>query len=130
MTDHRRMGPHPGVNCRECGEVGANADYVPERRDEMLARRLCFTCNFWTTYLAQKAKSRRHVVISGVAYSFGEEPPAEDRGSWGLGFGGRRCVVERFTGERVESHNMWCRGVVPQLFRDRLPDDSRWVSGA
>lgn len=124
---------HVGVNkrpvkdpspepCRECGTEGFELHWCAEHRAHLLERMLCFSCDFWLEVLADKST---HVVVDGVAYALRKGGPVDGEPErWGLGHGGRTFIFERLDAARVECSNVWCRGNVPERFRDRLPDDA------
>lgn len=113
------LGEGSVVDCRECGKrKGVNT----LEKDRLLAVQLCFTCDFWRGY--ERVKDDPRVVRVGGDHYFVEP----DSTSWPLGFGGRRWSVEFFDGRRVVTKNLWHQGTIPEHFRERLPDNARFVS--
>jgi hypothetical protein len=43
------------------------------------------------------------------------------------GNGGARYVIEFFDGRRVVSHDLWSSGIVPPKWRERFPDNARFI---
>jgi hypothetical protein len=64
------------------------------------------------------------LVIGGKHYRLGSE--YEGSGAF-KGHGGARFVIETADGTRVVTTNLWYQGEVPEHFRDRLPDNARFV---
>ena len=110
------------VICSECGEHD-DAHYIAETRDDMIARQLCFSCRFWFYHVAN-GNDPQVVRAGGRHYMIG----AEDAGRYARGFGGARFHFQRLDGTEVISTNVWFQGVIPERFRDRLPDNARLVA--
>lgn len=103
--------------CRECGGPDTAIDG------------LCLTCQLWLMeiwFKTQKFLYGRH-VINGHLYMSGRRAP-EDANKQFLGFAGREFVIETFAGERVETNNLSYLGEIPERFRDRLPDDAKFLN--
>lgn len=120
-TLHARLDDRFGVGAR-CGGCSSEV-----RRLETDGR--CFTCAYWLDQIDNEPELR--AVINGTHYRI--EP--ERGGGYptsgaGRGFSGRKQVI-RFTDGRtppvVTTTNLWYQGKVPQLFRDRLPDNAEFV---
>jgi hypothetical protein len=91
---------------------------------------MCFSCNFWREYVERDASelAGRSAVIDGVHYVVCEEPSAERRRNPTLlGFGGVKTVIRFKDGREVTSHNLWCQGRIPPLWRDKFPDNAEFV---
>lgn len=110
--------------CNECGAVDYSTKYIdcPEKA-AMDAYGVCFKCGFWLVIVAEKAPL---IIVDNFAYMAGDEGAS----AMFRGFGGRRFDFERFDGRRGSSTNMWARGEVPKCFRERLPDNARFLNGA
>lgn len=102
--------------CQECGKE--------VERGYILRPGLCFHCDFWTE-VSERTEPRRKVVIDGEAYSIGTMTEASP--SHWRGYGGRRFVIELASGETVETVDLCRKGTVPEHFRDRLPDNAKFV---
>ncbi|MDH2424851.1 hypothetical protein [Sphaerisporangium sp. TRM90804] len=63
----------------------------------------------------------RRVVIDGEHYLIGDGTGPS------RGFGGRRFDVEFFDGRTVATRDLWHQGVIPPKWRDRYPDNARFV---
>lgn len=109
--------------CRDCGGVEPNR-YFDHVQTELLAARLCHTCNFWNKRHSELA-SGQFAIIDGRAYFI---KPDEAEGYQGfVGFGGAKHVIRFNDGREVVSRNLWFNGDVPDHWRARLPDNARFV---
>lgn len=66
---------------------------------------------------------RRRVVVAHEHYMLGPDRPRDNF----KGFGGRRWEIEFHDGRRVTTHDLWYQGVIPPKWRDRYPDNARFV---
>jgi len=89
---------------------------------------LCFGCGFWHEKIElARTAADRVVRVNGRHFMIGDEPqPGAYRN--GLGHGGFRFVIRFTDGREVTSHNLWGQGEIPERFRDRLPDNARFVN--
>lgn len=112
------------VICGECGDYDS-ADGNGVSADPPL----CFGCNFWTRHMLTPDSTRlRKVRVGGRHYCFDPSNPIKTSGpSVGRGFGGRRFKIEFADGEVVETNNLWHQGSIPELFKERMPDNARFV---
>lgn len=93
--------------------------YCEPYKSQMLSRKLCFKCNFWHEY-SEDASNPRHFVIGSQHYCLGT-------GNGG-GFGGRKFLIQRIGCEDIiETKDLWAQGVIPEHFRERLPDTATFV---
>lgn len=108
------------MKCAECGVEGYSTAFLnTEEKQRMDRDGLCFDCAFWSLRLEEGVT----FVADGKAYFIG---PEGVNVRW-AGFGGEKFVIEFLDGRRVETHNLWHRGVVPEHFRARLPNTARRV---
>lgn len=110
------------VACIECGGSDP-AGYVPETRERMLARSLCFTCLFWLDRIEAQADPKACVVNGNSYHDAGKRTGTPDHC---LGFGGRQFRIVFTDGRVIETNNLFGQGPVPERFRDRLPDTARF----
>ncbi len=108
--------------CVECGATD-RATYTSETRERMLARSLCFYCLFWLDRIDAQSNPAA-CIINGQSYQ--DAGRRSDLLSSSLGFGGREFRIEFFDGRVIETNNLFGQGVVPDQFRDRLPDTARF----
>ena len=117
-------------NCSWCNEPVQSTSYSAPYGPRMESEKLCFSCVHWDIE-AGRTDDYRRIVIDAYCYGVGEkEPPKNGRSNGMWGFGGRRFDIELFTGERFTTHNLWGGGQIPERFRDRMPDNARFLGGA
>jgi len=111
--------------CRECGAPEL-AHYV--NREQLLDRQLCFTCSLWTDRFHDFGDSQafvgddwRYQTIATIGVGGGVQAMK--------GYGGRVWTIQfLLTGAIIKTDNLWDGGVVPEWFRDRLPQTAvYWV---
>lgn len=112
--------------CKSCGAVGYELNWIPHVREKLEARGMCHTCDIWEEIIDELT---RFVVIDGTVWAPKKDNPEwrAISGGWGLGCGGRMHLIERFDGELIKCNNLWCRGNVPEMFRDRIPDNAKFL---
>ncbi|WP_433235329.1 DUF6197 family protein [Streptosporangium sp. CA-135522] len=64
----------------------------------------------------------KRVVVEGEHYLIVDETCSGFRG-----FGGRRFDIEFFDGRTATTWNLWHQGTIPARWRDRYPDNARFV---
>lgn len=107
--------------CKECG-----GDLIEGRsiRYPCHDHGLCFTCYFWLEKLEwHKAGDPNAVVVDGTHYHIGPETTS----GMFKGFGGRRFEIEFFNGRKVTTTNLWCQVDIPESWRERLPNNARFL---
>lgn len=120
-------------NCSWCSEPVQSTSYSAPYGPRMEAEKLCFICVHWDIE-SNRTDDYRRIIINGYCYGVGEKEPS--RNSKGRiqgemwGFGGRRFDIELFTGQRFTTHNLWGGGQIPERFRDKMPDNARFLNGA
>lgn len=115
------MKEYPTKTCAMCG-----SEYRESYMDCGELRRMqrdgtCFTCAFWEL----RAETGAKTIIDGCVYSPGRRTSGEFRGC-----AGRRFDIEYFDGKRITTFDLWVGGVIPQRWRDRMPDTARFLNGA
>jgi len=109
------------IVCKECGKEDVPASHSKES----YPNDVCFNCWFWQRKVDNKADPNQ-VVINGNCYYIGDERPSIDRG-----FGGRLFHIQRLpAGEVIRTTNLWHNGIVPEHFRERLPNNAKFVAVA
>lgn len=101
--------------CKECGKA-----YHPSLTGIELRPGLCFSCDFWTEKLEWSQDHEASQValrINGQHYLVGD---ATGRG----GFGGTPFYILTNDGRFFGTRNLWCQGVIPARFAERLPDNA------
>jgi hypothetical protein len=110
--------------CRECDDVLYDHWY-DEVKARVLGEKLCHSCLFWADYVRSKGDPT-HVVVKGRHYVI--EPNRQGRAGGFIGHGGAEFVIRFFDGREVTTRNLWAQGIVPEWFRDRLPDSGEFVT--
>ncbi|MEV4748997.1 hypothetical protein AB0K21_21685 [Streptosporangium sp. NPDC049248] len=67
----------------------------------------------------------KRVVVNGEHYLICGDETGGFRG-----YGGRRFDIEFFDGRTATTRNLWCQGTIPPRWRDRYPDNARFVTRA
>ena len=111
--------------CRECGKRVKVGAYDGELRLE--EHKLCFTCNYWINYVileADQPNDRIPLRAKGSHYV-----AVMDNSAGGFkGFGGARFIFEHVDGRVIFCNNVWHQGNIPDTFKERLPDNGRFLS--
>ena len=124
LSDHSsqsywwEMETRPLCICSLCEDLYEESIAKGGIEDRMREDHLCFGCSQWSI----RAEGENPLVIDGMRYSLGT-------GNSG-GMAGRKFVIEYFSGEIVETHDLWCQGEVPEYFREEIPDTAEFLGGA
>jgi hypothetical protein len=116
---HKETGKGVVVTCVEC-QTRHHFDLGDDVAERLVRESCCDSCDFWRQREAMK-DDPRVVRVHGQHYLIGE-PFLCFRG-----FGGQRFIIEFFDGRRVESDCLWTQGIIPPHFRERMPDNARFV---
>jgi hypothetical protein len=73
-----------------------------------------------------QADPSKRVVIGSEHYLIGDGTDGCPEDGF-LGFGGRRFEIEFFDGRKVTTRDLWHQGVIPPKWRERYPDNARFV---
>jgi hypothetical protein len=78
---------------------------------------LCSGCAHWLDLIERAADKR--IVVDGAHYLVGPVG----------GFGGAKWIIEFLdpTREGFTTHQLWYQGIIPSHFRDRIPDNARFI---
>lgn len=107
--------------CIECGTIQQHEIYYDNVEEVLIKYSLCFKCNFWREKVNIKD---RLVIVDGKAYY---PTPDTDAPNHCKGFGGAIFRYQFLDGRIETCGNMWSNGVIPQHFRDRLPDNAKFL---
>ena len=112
--------------CKICGKTEESSHWINGK--EMLEKEHCFECNYWLSLHEDditNRKDHKYVITNGVHYVI--EP--EDSTDFFRGFGGAKVKIKFFDGTEVLSTNLWYQGVIPERFRDIMPDNGtiEWI---
>jgi len=106
--------------CLECGNI-VTTHYVEPTKTRLIEGNICFHCDHWVEW--EKRKDDPRVArIEGGHYRYSDPT---DKGF--RGFGGRKFVIQFDDGRLIESSNLWFQGDIPDRFRERLPDNAKFV---
>jgi hypothetical protein len=96
--------------------------YNATTNNSMSARKMCFDCNFWQDVVESAERGdHQYVIDNGQCYV--AMPP--EYGGGFKGFGGMPFLVTMTdSGEQHISNNLWYKGVVPDEFKDLLPNNA------
>lgn len=116
-----RFDLRPGVN--------QNAVPLNERSIEITVKAQWQSCDedYWERIIVEHTDPYKRVVMQHEHWVIGNRVSWRDRGM--AGYGGREWTVFFYDGITVHTNNLWHQGVIPPMFRDRLPDNCVLVSG-
>lgn len=104
--------------CEICGKEFDGKTYYGEYSDCCSGK--CFTKKFWNNIVAEKDE---HIVVDGTCYAIA---PAPINGFYG--FDGRKFKIKMFdTGEVIETNNLWYQGKIPAEYREKLPNNAKFI---
>lgn len=110
----------PDEPCRCCGSC-FRTNYVDECKKKLLELNICFTCLHWREII--EGQNDRCLTIDGDHYMAQPE-----NGGPPYGHGGRAFGIEMLKdGRRFVARNLWHQGKIPLRFRDRLPDNAKFI---
>lgn len=74
---------------------------------------------FWEDIIANKEE---YVIINGSCYFIEDENDKETKG-----FDGYLFVILMNSGKEIKTTNLWCKGKIPQEYREFLQDNAKFV---
>ena len=117
--------------CKECGK----RIKVDPSQLNLFEARLCFRCNFWMRYVTFDDSTNR-VSLRHKGHHYVAE--MDNAAGGPKGYGGALFVIEMLefdghptigdNGRIMMCGNLWCQGKIPDNFRDRLPDNCRFLT--
>jgi hypothetical protein len=118
--------------CVKCGEH-EECHYNEKTKADLVARQLCFSCDFYWRFLNDPVKTpnRHHhstaVIAGGNIYTDGGNVDNPGSGRL-LGFAGHRFHFRMLDGSREwTSNNVWHGGEIPQIWRAEIPDTAQII---
>jgi len=106
--------------CRECGRRESGSWLIA---DKLKANHLCFDCQYWLEFLEPRYAGLA-VRVGGLHYVIGSEDMPANRKA----FSGKAWRIRFFDdGHEIVSTNLWCQGLIPAAFRERLPNNAEFV---
>lgn len=121
---------HPEMfSCFQWSRSGGSVSAIREEKDEYRGvcvecdirvradGSLCHGCDHWLGHIKHTADKR--IVVEGAHYLVGSAG----------GFGGAKWVIEFLdpTREGFTTDRLWYQGMIPSHFRDRIPDNARFI---
>lgn len=115
--------------CRICSSELKYA-YNRPWRVKTLARQLCDNCNFWWGMVECRINgdvtcdNLPIARINGEHYTICAELPED---SIPRGHNGKSFTIAFFDGRSISTTNLWCQGLIPELFKEQLPNNAEFV---
>lgn len=109
------------VSCPLCGKPDSYATYSGEVGQRMKITSECFNCAFWEI----RADEGCPTVIDHCVYTPGTRTTGDYRG-----MAGRRFDIRYFDGREIATVDLWSGGVIPERWRERLPNTAEFINGA
>lgn len=109
--------------CKECGGV-ISGNWMGNLDDKLKEKCLCFSCNHWQEIVEDKNNVRR-VFVNGTSYwrkDYRKNIRKEDEHV--LGFSGSIFKIKMNDGSEYTTNDMWSTGLIPERFKERLPDNA------
>jgi len=107
--------------CKECGKKISEDDLKYAIRDSLISEKLCFECNFWMDKI-KTINDPYWLRINNESYYVGDEEDDRLRG-----FNGQKFRIKFDDGKIIETTNLWHQGTIPERFRNRLPDNAKFI---
>lgn len=115
-------------NCKCCGKESDIGNFQPDCEVVVTAKPLglCYNCGFWTWKVNTiKESPNTFATVDGHLYHISPDDPK----AIFKGFGGSEFIIKYFDGRSVKSHNLWHNGKIPDLFKDRIPNNAVFSKG-
>jgi len=105
------------MECVICNKEIEKSEFT----NAILCSALCYNNHFW------EEKVRLHdeytVIADGDRYHL---TPSNSGAGW-KGFGGATFYVHFHDGRKIQCSNVWHQGEVPPNFKERLPDNAKFI---
>lgn len=113
--------------CRECGKRAKVDAYDADLK--LFVYRLCFTCNYWLNYVILECDVKEQLQRLPMRANGVHRVGLMDNNARGFkGHGGASFIFEHIDGRIIYCNNVWHQGVIPPRFKDRLPDNGRFLN--
>lgn len=111
------------MKCKICGKEEDPSDWINHK--EIEEHQMCFSCNFWRDMSERDLKRKPHTwcVIDGTHYVIEPDNP----NSHFQGFGGAEFHIRFKDGHGVITHNLWCQGEPKGYWKEKFPNNARFV---
>lgn len=115
-------------NCKLCGNQENPDDFCNENNrvvETMLKQHVCFNCAFWMNIINSQAPPGQIIIghTYYIAHPYVKRPLNRIKGN-----NGKEMYIRIFNGELIKSNNVWCKGEIPEQFREQLPDTANFLS--
>lgn len=107
------------MKCVICGKEIERSSYS----NDTLCSSECFTKHYWLERVNRK-DVKTQVVVNHNVYQIADE----NSSSSFRGFDGRPFYIEFFDGRKVRTTNLWSNGEIPDEFKDKLPDNAKFIT--
>lgn len=119
-----------GFTCTKCGKHAATT-FVSWVAEKMVARGLCFYCNYDVDLAEQVAKDHANLtIIDGHLYTPGNRTTGEWRGMAGRRFDIEYLEPSIWAGHKITTFDLWSGATMPDDLRAKYPDTARFLNGA
>lgn len=109
------------MTCTRCGKEYTN-HYSMEVGTIMQEKNVCFECAFWIwQHDLDKAGNREFAIIDGAHYVLCPSTTGIK------GNCGRKYTIRFKDGRTVECDNLWHQGIIPERFREQMPDNAEFI---
>lgn len=113
------------LRCNDCGKLSPDhTNYIQDRITEIMKeKQVCFRCATWLWHLELNAAGRNFAVIEGHHFVLDKHTDVAIL----QGSGGSLFKIRFNDGREVLCDNLWHQGEIPENFRDRFPDNAKFV---
>jgi len=92
----------------------------------MIEKKCCFSCAFWEQKVSAKDEN---TFITKMGHYHSNEPYVDKTLVRGfLGYGGHDFYIKKDNGTYFHANNLWFQGEIPDVFQDKLPINSEFVT--
>ena len=109
------------MDCKYCSKQ-IQFHFHEACNNRLRAEEACFSCDFWLARLREYQEGITFVA-DGKAYTPAVKYIRTDKPARWRGFGGVHWMVKH-NGEEYITNDLWGRGVVPEHFREWMPDNA------
>lgn len=119
-------GKHSADMCSLCNKPHYQKNWAPgDHLRYILKHNVCFHCAHWEMHIEHPTP----VIIDGTMYTPGGATTGGFRG-----MGGRRFDIEftsgLYVGQKITTFDLWSGGTMPQYWREKIPDNAKFLNGA
>lgn len=119
-----------GFDCTKCGKH-ASTSFIKEVSEKMVARGLCYYCNYDVDLAERVARDHTHMtIIDGHIYGPGSKTTGSFRGMAGRRFDIEYIEPSIWAGRKITTFDLWSGSTLPDDLRAKFPDTARFLNGA